>query len=172
MEGSMAIEPEIFKSGMRRLAAGVSIITTTGADGPRGLTATAVCSVSVVPPILLCCINRNSSAHDTIRDSGILAVNFLAGPDRELATRFGGAETRESRFVQGSWITLATGAPILDTALASFDCRVVSASDGASHSIFFAEVIELRIGAAADPLLYFEGAYGGFAATQARPLGR
>src|SRR5271168_4017298 len=101
MEGSMAIEPELFKSGMRRLASGVSIITTAGTEGPRGLTATAVCSVSVAPPTLLCCINRNSSAHDAIRDAGVLAVNFLAEPDRDLATRFSGADTRDARFAVG-----------------------------------------------------------------------
>jgi len=172
MEGSMAIESEVFKSGMRRLAAGVSIITTTGLDGPRGLTATAVCSVSVAPPTLLCCVNRGSSAHDTIRAAGILAINFLAERDQDLATRFSGAETRESRFALGSWFTLATGSPILETALASFDCRVVSTIDGASHSIFFAEVIAVRTGAAVGPLLYFDGAYGGFAATETLPSGR
>jgi flavin reductase len=172
MEGSMAIESEVFKSGMRRLAAGVSIITTTGRDGPRGLTATAVCSVSVEPPTLLCCVNRGSSAHDTIRAAGILAINFLAEPDQGLATRFSGAETRESRFALGRWSTLATGSPILETALASFDCRVVSTIDGASHSIFFAEVIAARNGEAAAPLLYFDGNYGGFAATEPLSSGR
>jgi|HubBroStandDraft_1064217.scaffolds.fasta_scaffold00038_38 flavin reductase len=160
----MAIEPELFRSGMRRLAAGVSIVTTSGPDGPRGLTATAVCSVGIDPPTLLCCVNRDSSAHDTIATRRILAVNVLALADQDLASRFGGPETRESRFVRGRWTVLATGAPILETALANFDCTVADVIDGASHSIFIAEVIAARIGEAAPPLLYFDGLYGAFAA--------
>jgi flavin reductase (DIM6/NTAB) family NADH-FMN oxidoreductase RutF len=81
-----------------------------------------------------------------------------------LAIRFGGAETRESRFVAGSWAELTTGSPILETALASFDCRVTQMIDTASHTIFIAEVIAARYGEAAPPLLYFDGGYGGFQA--------
>jgi len=169
MEGSMAIEAEVFKSGMRRLTAGVSIITTLGEDGPRGLTATAVCSVSVEPPTLLCCINRGSSAHDVIHGSRVLAVNFLAVADQDLANRFAGVDTRDERFAEGGWTRLATGAPILETALASFDCRIASIMDGTTHSIFFAEVIDVRLGAEAPPLLYFGGGYGSFAAEVTQP---
>jgi flavin reductase len=167
MEDSMAIAPEIFRTGMRRLAAGVSIITTTGGDGPRGLTATAVCSVGIDPPTLLCCVNRGSSAHDTIRATGILAVNFLAERDQDLAVRFSGIETRDQRFGEGSWAVLTTGSPILETALASFDCVVSRVIDGASHSIFFAEVVASRVGEDGAPLLYFTGGYGGFIAADA-----
>jgi flavin reductase len=165
----MAIEAEIFKSGMRRLAAGVSIITTLGPDGPRGLTATAVCSVSVEPPTLLCCINRGSSAHDVIHASRVLAVNFLAVVDQDLSDRFSGADTREARFSEGRWTQLATGAPILESALASFDCRILSVMDSSTHSIFFAEVIEARLGPDASPLLYFGGGYGSFVAPETQP---
>jgi flavin reductase (DIM6/NTAB) family NADH-FMN oxidoreductase RutF len=165
MDGSMALEPEFFKSGMRRLAAGVSIITTAGTDGPHGLTATAVCSVSVEPPTLLCCVNRGASAHDWIHTSGVLAVSFLSEDDRDLATRFSGADTREARFTQGRWITLSTGSPILETALAGFDCRIISVTDSATHSVFFAEVIDAYQGTAMAPLLYFDGSYGSFVPT-------
>jgi flavin reductase len=169
MEGSMAFEAEVFKSGMRRLASGVSIITTLGPDGPRGLTATAICSVSVEPPTLLCCINRGSSAHDVIHGSRVLAVNFLAAADEDLANRFSGVDTREERFAEGRWTRLATGAPILETALASFDCRIASIMDGTTHSIFFAEVLEVRLGEEALPLLYFGAGYGSFAAPETQP---
>lgn len=168
----MAIGLDIFRSGMRRLAAGVSIITTLGPDGPRGLTATAVCSVSVAPPTLLCCINRNSSAHDTILETRVLAVNFLGAADQDLAARFSDVDTRSARFAEGRWTSLATGAPILETALAGFDCRVVSIIDGATHSVFFAEVVDGRYGAAEMPLVYFDGSYGGFTAADSVFAGR
>lgn len=166
----MASEADIFKSGMRRLASGVSIVTTLGEAGPRGLTATAICSVSVDPPTLLCCINRGSSAHDVIHESRVLAVNFLGTADQELANRFSGIDTREARFAEGRWTRLATGAPILETALASFDCRILSVTDSATHSIFICEVIATRLGPAdAAPLLYFDGDYGRLAAPETQP---
>jgi flavin reductase len=161
----MAVEPQIFKAGMRRLASGVSLVTTIGEDEVRrGLTATAVCSVSLVPPTLLCCVNRASSAHDTIRDSGILAINVLAASEYTLADRFGGTESPESRFDHGRWTTLVTGAPILETALASFDCRVTEAFDSGSHSVFLAEVVATRIEGSGEPLVYLAGDYGSFSA--------
>lgn len=168
----MAIRPEIFRSGMRRLASGVSIITTSGTDGPRGLTATAVCSVTAAPPTLLCCVNRNSWAHDAIHESRILAVNYLSAADQDLAARFSDADTREARFAEGRWTHLTTGSPILETALASFDCRVVSIIDGASHSVFFAEIVDARIGDATAPLVYFDGGYGSFTPADAARAAR
>lgn len=162
----MSIDPELYKSGMRRLAAGVSIVTSLGSDGPRGMTATAICSVSVSPPTVLCCVNRTASPHAAIRASGVLAINLLAGTDQALADRFAAAETGEPRFGTGGWTRLQTGAPILETALAAFDCRVVETVDGASHSIFIAEVVEVRCSEAVAPLLYCNGGYGDFVATE------
>jgi flavin reductase len=157
----MAVEPELFKTGMRRFAAGVTIITTTVDGIRRGLTATAVCSVSVAPPTLLCCVNRQSSAHDAILASGLFAINVLAAADRDLAERFGGTELGEARFATGEWGVLRTGAPILKTALVGFDCRMTQAIDGTTHTIFLGEVVAQSV-AAGEPLCYLGGDYGSF----------
>jgi flavin reductase (DIM6/NTAB) family NADH-FMN oxidoreductase RutF len=158
----MAIEPDVFKNGMRRLTAGVTIITTLADGERRGLTATAVCSVSVAPPTLLCCVNRQGSAHDAILASGRFAINVLTAADLALAERFGGAELGEARFSEGEWGTLETGAPILKSAFVGFDCRVVQTFDGATHSIFLGEVVAQSIGDGAEPLCYLGGSYGSF----------
>jgi flavin reductase (DIM6/NTAB) family NADH-FMN oxidoreductase RutF len=158
----MAIEPEVFKNGMRRLTAGVTIITTLADGERRGLTATAVCSVSVAPPTLLCCVNRQGSAHDAILASGRFAINVLTAADHALAERFGGAELGEARFSEGEWGTLATGAPILKSAFVGFDCRVVQTFDGATHTIFLGEVVAQSLGGGGEPLCYLGGSYGSF----------
>jgi flavin reductase (DIM6/NTAB) family NADH-FMN oxidoreductase RutF len=160
----MTVDIQHYKAGMRRLAAGVSLITTLGVDGVRrGLTATAVCSVSLTPPTLLCCINRNSSAHDTILASRILAVNILAAEDQALADSFGGSEAPETRFDVGHWTSLVTGAPVLETAVAGFDCRVTAVLETGTHTVFIAEVVEARLPGSGEPLVYLAGAYGSFA---------
>ncbi len=157
----MAIEPELFKTGMRRLTAGVSIITTLFEGERRGLTATAVCSVSVTPPTLLCCVNRQGSAHDSIVGSGLFAINVLTADDHLLAERFGGSELGEARFSEGRWGVLETGAPILQTAFVGFDCRVIQTFDGATHTIFLGEVVAQSVGTG-QPLCYLGGSYGSF----------
>ena len=111
---SAVIEAAPFKRGMRRLAAGVSIVTAIEEGAPHGLVATSVSSVPAQPePSLLVCVNSNSSIHDVIHRKGIFCANVLSAGDIELAQRFSVPELRASRFEHGSWVSLATGAPAL-----------------------------------------------------------
>ena len=160
----MPIDLESFKTGMRWLASGVCLITTVDSNGARaGLTATAVCSVSSSPPTLLCCINRSNSSHAAIRNAGVFAVNVLSCEDRSLADRFASPISSESKFAEGLWCAMETGAPALESALASFDCRIADAVEVATHGILFGEIQAIRIRkTSAKPLLYAQGAYGGF----------
>jgi flavin reductase (DIM6/NTAB) family NADH-FMN oxidoreductase RutF len=156
------VTPQTFIQGMRQLAAGVTLITTVH-DGQRaGLTATAVCSVSAEPPQLLTCVNRRSETHRVIDRSGVFAVNVLASDQQHLAQIFAGATDiyGERRFEQAPWIELATGAPVLASCLASFDCRVVESVVAATHSIFIGSVEAMMLEPDLDPLVYVEGDYG------------
>jgi flavin reductase len=165
-EYQMTVDPNLFRAGMRLFTGGVCLITTADAGGRRGgLTATAVCSVTMEPPTLLICVNRRSSSHDLIRAAGVFAVNVLASSDRALADRFSGAESGDARFAIGEWSRLATGAPILDSALVSFDCKIAQMVDVGSHGVFFGEVQDAQVrGDSAVPLLYLQGNYGSFGA--------
>ena len=158
-----------FKSGMRRLASGVTIITTAH-DGQRhGLTATAVASLSADPPQLLVCVNRTAGAHDLIHAGERFCVNVLAQRHRALATRFsthGVSETE--RFKAGKWTTLATGAPVLEDALASFDCEVLERVRAASHTIYIGRVVGVRARQSGRPLLYESGNYASLRALRSK----
>ena len=155
------IEGALFKRGMRRLAAGVSIITTLDEDVPHGLVATSVSSVCAEPePTLLVCVNRNSSIHDVIHRRKIFCANVLSADDVELAQRFSVPELRASRFEHGSWFSLTTGAPALASALASFDCEVTQVVPVHSHTIIVGVVRELKLWQSEiDALLYLDGQY-------------
>jgi flavin reductase (DIM6/NTAB) family NADH-FMN oxidoreductase RutF len=83
-----ATDTALYKGGMRRLAAGVSIITTEHHGERYGMAATAVTSVSAEPPTLLVCIGRSGSSHEPIRESGRFCVNVLAETDRAVAEGF------------------------------------------------------------------------------------
>ncbi len=160
----MATDQDTFKLGMRRLPAGVCLITTRCADGSRrGMTATAVCSVSAAPPTLLCCINRRNLTYEAIRDSATFAVNVLSLEDRPLADLFASPVSAEEKFASGLWRSQVTGAPLLESALAAFDCSVSRDVAVGTHGILFGLIEDVSVRhAAAKPLLYVHGAYGGF----------
>jgi flavin reductase (DIM6/NTAB) family NADH-FMN oxidoreductase RutF len=150
---------------MRRLAASVCLITTLNEDGSRnGLTATAVCSLAVTPPTLLCCLNRASNSFAAIERARVFAVNVLAAADHAIADRFSSQTSGEDKFALGDWSALETGAPVLTSAIVSFDCRLTTVVPAATHAVLIGEVAALTLHAeTTDPLLYVDGAYGAFA---------
>jgi flavin reductase (DIM6/NTAB) family NADH-FMN oxidoreductase RutF len=147
-----------FKKGMRRLSSSVSLITAGGELGRNGMTATAVCSVSAEPPILLIGINLGASIHDQIMQSGSFGVNLLRPRHRHLADRFSSGLSGEARFEHGDWQEGALGVPILEDALASFACEVIKVVTVGTHDIFFGQVVGIDVGDGT-PLLYGGGQY-------------
>ncbi|NIP79059.1 MAG: flavin reductase, partial [Gemmatimonadetes bacterium] len=125
---------------------------------PRGLTANAVSSVSLDPPLVLVCVERVADTHDVIETTGAFAISILAGEDEALARRFATYPTEE-KFDGVAYRRASTGAPVLEDALGWIDCRVWAAYDGGDHTIFVGEVVDGDAGGGA-PLLYFRGGYG------------
>jgi flavin reductase len=155
------IESELFKRGMRRLAAGVCVVTTIDNKVPNGFVATSVSSVSIEPtPSLLVCVNRIASCHGIIQRTGAFCVNLLRDTDVEVARRFSTTDGRQTRFDGSPWVPLATGAPALLGALASFDCRVSNAMAVHSHTIFIGDVKSVRLWQDdVAPLVYLDGRF-------------
>lgn len=156
------VAPVEQRNGMRRLAAGVSVITAADCDRRAGLTATAVCSVTTDPPRLVVFVNKNVLASEIIQNSAALAVNVLAGDQEDVARTFAGmveGVQGEARFQAGSWTTAVTGAPLLDNALSSFDCRVIKMFDESTHNAFLCEVLAVRERAGGQALVYLNGAF-------------
>jgi flavin reductase (DIM6/NTAB) family NADH-FMN oxidoreductase RutF len=165
----MTIDADKFRTAMRHLAGHVCLITTVDKNGKRnGLTATAVCSVSADPPTILCCVNRSNASYTAITKDKNFAVNVLSLEDKDLANRFASRIRGEERYSEGSWKVLTTGAPILESALASLDCTLSNAVDVNSHGILFGEIqaVQVKDQDAAKPLLYAQGSYGEFSSIQ------
>lgn len=158
---SSTIEAPAFREAMSRFTAAVHIVTTDGAAGRRGVTATSVASVSDDPATLLVCLNSSSPANRRFEANGCFAVNLLAATDEEMARAFSG-EGRldpDERFLMAEWGGLATGAPILDGALASFDCRLTDSRIVATHRVMIGEVAAIRLGDPGPALLYLGRGY-------------
>lgn len=170
MDGGMELElaavglaatPEAYRDGMAQVAGHVHVITTAGPAGTSGFTAIAVASVSDNPPMLLFCINRASTNGPLVEANGVFAVNALPAGATDLAEAFAGRRGLKGaeRFQEGSWGELVTGAPILQTSLASFDCRVVEARPIATHLVVIGKVEAVRTSGQGDALAYFGRAY-------------
>ena len=158
----MNVSRQEFRDAMARLGAAVNIVTTDGPAGLGGMTVSAVCSVTDDPPTLLVCLNRGSPQNRLFKDNGVLCVNTLAAGQEDLSSRFAGRSAdadMAERFSHGSWGLLATGAPVLDGATVSFDCRVVDVVERGTHSVLFAEVAAVRQGAALRGLIWFSRDY-------------
>lgn len=150
-----------FKQGMRTLAAGVNVITVMEEGYAQGLTATAVCSLSAEPPHLLICVNSSASAHGAIHRVGAFGLNVLSQQQEEIARRFAGMEgtERAHRFDTGVWTTLATGAPLLEDAMAALDCLVVREIAASTHTIFIGRVLAVRTSTNRVPLIFHDGRF-------------
>jgi len=165
------VTAEQFRRGMRSLAGAVTVVTAEQGGHRYGLTATAVCSATAEPPTVLACINRAAATHGAIAASRAFCVSVLRVEDAELANHFGGTQSGEKRFRTGEWVRLATGAPALASALASFDCVVAVQFVHGTHSILLGEVQAIVIGRKGRPLLYGNGQYARLAPlAQGEPL--
>jgi flavin reductase len=155
------ISREDFRLAMRRLAGGVSIISGAGPDGPLGVTATAVTSLTADPPSILCCLNRSLELEAAVKETGRFGVNMLRADHHDLAKRFAGlAGVRGSaKFEQGNWTILASDVPALNDSLVTFDCRVDDLLEVGTHSIFVGLIAQAHFGKSGDPLVYCDGTF-------------
>ena len=155
---SMRTDPRMFREAMTRFAAAVHVVTTDGPAGRRGVTVSSVCSVSDDPATLLVCLNLSSADNSWFEQNAAFAVNVLSADDEGVARAFAGEGklSQAERFSRGEWSTAATGSPLLATALASFDCRLVDAKVIATHKVLIGEVADIRIGEPASSLLYID----------------
>lgn len=153
----MPIEKHLFRSVLGNFAAGVTIITTVGPDRtPYGLTATAFTSVSLIPPLVLACIDKRSETYSHFGSSRVFAANFLSQTQQQLSQRF--AVSGGDKFTGIGWRPGVVGAPILDGTIGYVECRVLHEYDGGDHTIYVGEV-EAAAAEGGEPLIYFRGAY-------------
>lgn len=154
------VDRQTYREAMARFGAAVSIVTTDGAGGRFGFTASAVTSVTDDPPTLLVCVNRRNNSHPALISNGVFCINTLAAGQEAISGVFGGAEAaQDARFGIGAWHTLETGAPVLRGAVVAFDCRIVQVTEIGTHSVVFGEVMGIEHGAEHDGLVYFGRTY-------------
>ena len=151
-----------FRMAMRRLAATVSIVTTSDEGVCHGMTATAVSSLTTTPPALLVCVNRAASIHDHIVKVRRFCINLLGPHHQDLCPVFSGTMKGSERFRHGEWRVSKGGLPYLANAQASIFCDLDGHTSYGTHSIFVGRVRDVELEEMVDPLLYQNGELGRF----------
>ena len=150
-------DAELFREVFGRFATGVAVITTAGPAGAGGMTANALCSLSLEPLLALVCFENSARTLGAVRESERFAVNLLSAGQREVARLFA-SKLPEAEKVERVPHHVRHGMPVIDGALAwaVLDLRELIA--GGDHTIAIGEVRELGLGEG-EPLLWFEGGY-------------
>jgi flavin reductase len=146
---------------MARFATGVTVVAARHGPLLSGMTANAIASISVDPPLMMASVARKAETHGAIIGSHAFAISVLAADQRELAECFAQPTTaaKLTGFCDAPWHEAESGSPILEGALAYFDCRLVERFDGGDHTIFLGEIVAAGYREDAEPLLWFASGF-------------
>lgn len=146
---------------MGRFATGVTVVAARHGPLLAGMTANAIASISVDPPLMMASISRKSETHDAVIGSHAFAISVLGAEQQPLAECFAQPTTADKlkRFCDAPWHEAETGSPILEGALAYFDCRLLARHDGGDHTIFVGEIAAAGYRDDTRPLLYYASQY-------------
>ncbi|MFN2592971.1 MAG: flavin reductase family protein [Candidatus Dormibacteria bacterium] len=157
-----AVNSSLFRAAARQVAAGVTVATATDGERSHAVTATAFCTLSLDPPLVLLALDRAGQLLRLVRRAGHIGVNVLRRDQQQLgewaATRGRqlGRTLPDVETVPG-----VTGAPLLAGTLAWFDCDVESESEHGDHALVVARVVRAWAAPEGDPLIYYQGSYAG-----------
>jgi flavin reductase (DIM6/NTAB) family NADH-FMN oxidoreductase RutF len=152
-----------FREAISLFATGVTVITTTTPEGPAGMTASAVCSLSLEPIQLLVCVSKHLPTHAALERAGRFAVNVLGEGQEQLALRF--ARPSPDKFA-GVPLRPDCDPPVLRDAIAHFLCDVSERLPGGDHSIFIGRVRDCGHDRSRGPLLYYGSAFSSLEAPE------
>lgn len=155
----MEITPEQFRHVIGHMPTGVTIVTAMSPDGPIGMSANAVTSLSLEPPLMLLCPAKSSTTWPGIRAARRFCINVMAGHHADLVRRF--SRRGIDRFADLE-LTPRQGGPALGDAVAWIDCSIRGEYDGGDHHVVVADVLHLDAAADSVPLVFFRGGYGSF----------
>lgn len=153
----MVINKEEFRAALSRFPSGVTVVTTRDASGRlHGITVSAFCSLSLEPPMILVCVNKQAGSHDAFIESGAFVVHILAEEHEYHSEQF--ASPVSDKFDSVEYRNGIAEIPVLENALVVLECRLANAHEGGDHTIFVGEIerAEIRDG---NPLVYWHGDY-------------
>ena len=153
----MAISKDEFRAALARFPSGVTVVTSRDAEGRlHGITVSAFSSVSLAPPLVLVCIERETGSHHALSETENFVVNILGEGQEELSNRF--ASRLEDKFGGVAHRPGLGEIPVLEAALVALECRMAYRHAGGDHTIFVGEIERAHV-RDDKPLVYWHGDY-------------
>lgn len=153
------IDTHVFRLTMRQLAAGVSVITAGTQSGPHGMTATAVTPLSINPPLLLVCVNRNNDTDRLLAQGGYFGVNMLSEGQAALSDRFATKGAARYRFDDLEFVSGPHGAVFFAGCTAAIEAEICNTHEGGDHTIYIGHILWATSEPARQPLVHHQGTY-------------
>ena len=151
-------EARAFREALGRFATGVAFVTAAPDGAPAGLIVNSFTSVSLEPPLVAFCPARSSLTWQRMRRARRFGVNVLERGHESFALR--ATPAGADRFAGIDWELGPGGAPLLTTALATFECEIVAEHAAGDHWIVVGLVDGLRTRRLGRPLIFVDGAFG------------
>ena len=153
---------EALRGAMRLFPTGVTVVTSGSGEKAEGMTANAVISVSLDPPLFLVSVHRDARLNPRIKEAGYFAASILADDQEGLSRLFASPERSSGlpavHSLGGGYG--ATGAPLAEGSLATIECALEEVYPGGDHELFLGRVVDVRLGdTRKGPLVYHEGSY-------------
>lgn len=152
---------DAYREAMSRLAAGVVMVTCHVGGRPWGMTATACCSVSMAPPLIMVSLAHHTVSKSEIERSNRFGVSVLGSRGLEVA-RFA-ARPGEPKFIEEFCLTgasaRASATPVVRSAQAHVDCAVNQIHQAGDHTLFIGVVRAVVLHPADRPLVYHSRNY-------------
>jgi 3-hydroxy-9,10-secoandrosta-1,3,5(10)-triene-9,17-dione monooxygenase reductase component len=164
---SRAVNDSDFRDACSRFATGVCVVTSSGAEGPSGMTANAVTSLSLEPPLMIVCFAQTARTLAAVQQSGRFGVHFLSHEQEDVAARFASKMPEAAKFEGLDWEE-RDGVPALGGCLAGMACTVRDLLPGGDHLVGVGEVTSLWM-RAGDPLVFYRGDYWALSERQDAP---
>ena len=153
----MPISKDEFRHALGRFASGVTVVTTKDSDGRlHGITVSAFCSVSLEPPLILVCIEKNTGSHHAFEQSSSFVVNLLREDQQYISDRF--ASYLSDKFAETKYHLGIDDLPVLEDVLANLECRLVNSHASGDHTIFVGQIERATVNDS-KPLIYWHSNY-------------
>lgn len=154
-----APDPIEFRQTVGLLPTGVTVVSANQASGPAGATASAVCSLSLDPMMMLVCLDLGSRSLEAVREAGMFGISVLGEAQREAAKIFATKASQVEKWNSVEWRD-HLGVPIIEGSLARVVCRLAEVIPGGDHVIVTGEVLEVEADDdPGEPLIYHGGLF-------------
>jgi flavin reductase len=153
------VSADVHRAAARMFASGVTVAAATHGGRIHAIAATAFCSLSLEPPLVLLAVNHSGQLVDLARRAGHVGISILGEGQREVSEWAATTGRTPGTTLPYPTVAARTGAPLIAGAIAWFDCEVQDVTRHGDHIVLVGRVVEAWAASGDRPLLYFQGSY-------------